>query len=149
MIQDKNETYAQLYEQAKALIDEKADRLANMANITALIHETFGHHWTGFYRVIGQELVLGPFQGPVACTRIAFDKGVCGNAWKQGKTIVVDDVHVYSGHIACSALSNAEIVVPVFQEGQVTGVLDIDSTQFAAFGSEDAMWLERIVALLA
>jgi GAF domain-containing protein len=148
MSADKNELYIQLFQNIEAVLDQKADEIANMANMAALIHDTLKPHWTGFYRVMGNQLILGPFQGPVACTRIAFDKGVCGNAWKQAKTILVDNVHEYPGHIACSALSNAEIVVPVIKNGVVTALLDVDSEHFAAFDATDEDWLEKIVKLL-
>lgn len=148
MSADKNELYIQLFQNIEAVLDQKADEIANMANIAALIHDALKPHWTGFYRVMGDQLILGPFQGPVACTRIAYDKGVCGNAWKQAQTILVDNVHEYPGHIACSVLSNAEIVVPVLKNGEVTAVLDVDSEQFAAFDATDAQWLEKILQLL-
>ena len=121
-----------------------------MANIAAMLHETFGFWWTGFYRVIPEsvQLVLGPFQGPVACTRIAFGKGVCGTAWERKGTVVVPDVHQFPGHIACSSASNSEIVVPVFRNEEVVAVLDIDSTDFNTFDDTDKEWLERIVSLL-
>ena len=121
-----------------------------MANIAAMLHETFGFWWTGFYRVDPEsaQLVLGPFQGPVACTRIAFGKGVCGTAWERRSTVVVPDVHQFPGHIACSSASNSEIVVPVFRDEEVVAVLDIDSTDFNTFDDTDKEWLERIVSLL-
>jgi GAF domain-containing protein len=120
-----------------------------MANVAALIHERFGFWWTGFYRVIGEELVLGPFQGPVACTRIRKGRGVCGTSWNENRTVIVPNVHEFPGHIACSSLSNSEIVVPVFDEcGNVTGVLDIDSRDFDTFDETDAEWLEKICRLI-
>lgn len=146
--ENKEEQYRYLYQCIESLIDPEADQIADMANICAAIHDSFSHHWVGFYRVIGDQLILGPFQGPVACTRIAYDKGVCGNAWKQAKTLIVDNVHEYPGHIACSSFSNSEIVVPVINDQEVKGVLDIDSTDYAAFDSTDAFWLEKIVQLL-
>ena len=145
---NKIEKYQLLYEQIKALLDKEKDEIANMANIAALIHETFKFWWTGFYRVIDNELVLGPFQGPVACTRIAYGKGVCGTSWKEAKTVVVKDVHEFPGHIACSSSSQSEIVVPIFKENQVVGVLDIDSEKLATFDEIDKEWLEKIVGLL-
>ncbi len=145
---NKIEKYQLLYEQIKALLDKEKDEIANMANIAALIHETFKFWWTGFYRVIDNELVLGPFQGPVACTRIAYGKGVCGTSWKEAKTVVVKDVHEFPGHIACSSASQSEIVVPIFKENQVVGVLDIDSEKLATFDEIDKEWLEKIVGLL-
>lgn len=145
---EKIEKYKLLYEQVKALIQTEKDEIANMSNIAAIIHETFKFWWTGFYRVINNELVLGPFQGPVACTRIAYGKGVCGTAWKEGKTIVVKDVHKFPGHIACSSASKSEIVVPIFKDNQVVAVLDIDSEKFATFDNIDKEWLEKIIDLV-
>ena len=145
---NKTGKYQLLYEQIKALLDKEKNEIANMANIAALIHETFKFWWTGFYRVIDNELVLGPFQGPVACTRIAYGKGVCGTSWKEAKTVVVKDVHEFPGHIACSSASQSEIVVPIFKENQVVGVLDIDSEKLATFDEIDKEWLEKIVGLL-
>ena len=145
---EKIEKYKLLYEQVKALIQTEKDEIANMSNIVAIIHETFKFWWTGFYRVAGNELVLGPFQGPVACTRIAYGKGVCGTSWQEEKTIVVEDVHEFPGHIACSSASKSEIVVPIFKENQVVGVLDIDSENLATFDNVDKEWLERIIDLV-
>ena len=142
------EKYKLLYEQVKAFIEKENDSIANMSNIAAIIHETFKFWWTGFYRVINNELVLGPFQGPVACTRIGYGKGVCGTAWKEGKTIVVENVHEFPGHIACSSVSKSEIVVPIFKDNQVVGVLDIDSENLATFDNIDKEWLERIINLV-
>ena len=119
-----------------------------MANTAALIHETFGFWWTGFYIVKDNQLVLGPFQGPVACTRIPFGKGVCGSAWKSQETIVVPDVEEFPGHIACSSLSRSEIVVPIFEGNDVKAVLDIDSKELSTFDETDRFWLEKIVRLL-
>ena len=144
---EKIEKYKLLYEQVKAFIEKENDSIANMSNIAAIIHETFKFWWTGFYRVINNELVLGPFQGPSACTRIGYGKGVCGTAWKEGKTIVVEDVHEFPGHIACSSASKSEIVVPIFKDNQVVGVLDIDSENLATFDNIDKEWLERIIEL--
>lgn len=145
---EKIEKYKLLYEQVKAFIEKENDSIANMSNIAAIIHETFKFWWTGFYRVINNELVLGPFQGPVACTRIGYGKGVCGTAWKEGKTIVVENVHEFPGHIACSSASKSEIVVPIFKDNQVVGVLDIDSENLATFDNIDKEWLERIIDLV-
>ena len=145
---NKTEKYQLLYEQIKALLNKEKDEIANMANVAALIHETFKFWWTGFYRVIDNELVLGPFQGPIACTRIAYGKGVCGTAWKEKQTIVVKNVHEFPGHIACSSASQSEIVVPIFKENQVVAVLDIDSEKLATFDDIDKEWLEEIVKLL-
>ena len=145
---NKTEKYELLCEQIKALIQNENDIIANMSNIAAVIHETFKFWWTGFYRVINNELVLGPFQGPVACTRITYGKGVCGTAWKEGKTIVVEDVHEFPGHIACSSASKSEIVVPIIKDNQVVAVLDIDSEKFATFDNIDKEWLEKITKLV-
>ena len=115
-----------------------------MANIAAALHEAFGFWWTGFYRVDGQQLVLGPFQGPIACTRIPFGRGVCGTAWQRGETVVVPNVHEFPGHIACSTASNSEIVVPIRRNGEIIAVLDIDSTEFNTFDATDRYYLEQI-----
>ena len=145
----KSERYEGLYHQIEAVLESEDDVIANMANISAMISGTFGFWWTGFYRVCGNHLVLGPFQGPMACTRIAFGKGVCGTAWKLGKTVIVPDVDAFPGHIACSSASRSEIVVPVFdREGKVSAVLDIDSSELDTFDEEDRHWLEKIVSLL-
>lgn len=142
----KEEKYALLYKQVRALVEGESDTIANMANIAAMIQETFRFWWTGFYRVAGEELVLGPFQGPLACSRIKFGRGVCGTAWKEHATQVVPDVELFPGHIACSSASRSEIVVPVFNAaGDVTAVLDIDSEQLAMFDDVDRLWLEKIV----
>lgn len=129
-------------------MDSNADIIANMANMAAMLHETFGFWWTGFYRVIGNELVLGPFQGPLACTRIAYGRGVCGTAWKERRTVVVPDVEQFPGHIACSAASRSEIVVPVVRNGEITAVLDIDSVRLDTFDQTDAEFLNRMVEML-
>lgn len=145
----KETQYSELLEEIRSVIQDEKDTVACMANVAALIHERFGFWWTGFYRVIDNELVLGPFQGPVACTRIRKGRGVCGTSWNEGRTIVVPNVHEFPGHIACSSLSNSEIVVPVFDEiRNVTGVLDIDSREFNTFDETDAKWLENICALI-
>ena len=144
----KEEKYALLYKQVVALVEGENDTVANMANIAAMIHETFGLWWTGFYRVIGDELVLGPFQGPLACSRIKFGRGVCGTAWKERTTQVVPDVELFPGHIACSSESRSEIVVPVVKDGEIIGVLDIDSEKLKTFDETDRMWLEKIAGLL-
>ena len=140
----KEERYEELLPRAKALLEGEDDLIARMANLAALLHSEFGFWWTGFYRVAGDVLVLGPFQGPVACTRIPFGKGVCGSAWKQGGTIVVPDVDAFPGHIACSSESRSEIVVPVFRDGAVCAVLDIDSREPATFDEVDAKYLEKM-----
>ena len=144
----KAEKYALLYKQIVALVEGENDSIANMANIAAMIHHTFGFWWTGFYRVMGDELVLGPFQGPLACSRIAYGRGVCGTAWKEQQTQVVPDVEQFPGHIACSSLSRSEIVVPVWSNGEIVAVLDIDSEHLAMFDTTDQEWLEKIVQLL-
>ena len=145
---NKTDKYETLYKQLQSLLSGETDQIANMANMAALIHETFGFWWTGFYIVKDEQLVLGPFQGPVACTRIPYGKGVCGTAWQRQETIVVPDVEEFPGHIACSSLSRSEIVVPIFSDGKVHAVLDIDSKELANFGDTDKEWLERIVELL-
>lgn len=145
---DKLEKYALLYKQIVALTEGEPDPIANMANIAAMIHSTFGFWWTGFYRVMDGELVLGPFQGPLACSRIKYGKGVCGTAWEQRATQVVEDVELFPGHIACSSLSKSEIVVPIWHEDEVCAVLDIDSERLATFDQTDKEWLEKIVELI-
>lgn len=152
----KSETYQTLLPQIEALMAGEKDMIAKMANICAALHEAFCFWWTGFYRVIdspdaqpaGKELVLGPFQGPVACMHIPFGRGVCGTAWQRAETVIVPNVHEFAGHIACSSASNSEIVVPVFSGGNIIAVLDIDSTGFAAFDETDRLYLEQIVQLL-
>ena len=144
----KNEKYELLYKQIAAVVAAESDAIANMANVASMLHQTFKFWWTGFYRVVGNELVLGPFQGPMACTRIAKGKGVCGTAWSEERTQVVEDVDKFPGHIACSSLSRSEIVVPVWRNNEVIGVLDIDSKHLATFDTTDQEWLERIVQLL-
>ena len=146
----KEDKYALLYAQIKSITEGEDDLIANMANVAAMIQETFGFWWTGFYRVIGNELVLGPFQGPLACSRIPFGKGVCGTAWKNAETVIVPDVDAFPGHIACSSASKSEIVVPVFgaDSASIIAVLDIDSASYATFDEADRIWLERIVSLL-
>ena len=144
----KEEKYRLLYKQIQALVEDECDTIANMANVAAMIHHTFGFWWTGFYRVIDGELVLGPFQGPLACSRIAYGRGVCGTAWKEHTTQVVPDVEKFPGHIACSSASKSEIVVPLIKEGEVTAVLDIDSEHLATFDDTDRHWLEKIAELI-
>lgn len=145
---DKHKRYSLLYKQIATLVEGESDPIARMANIAAMIHHTFHFWWTGFYRVVGEELILGPFQGPVACSRIAYGRGVCGTAWHKGCTLVVDDVEQFPGHIACSSLSRSEIVVPILHDGRVVAVLDIDSEHLATFDECDRQWLERITALI-
>ena len=143
----KEEKYQELLAQAAAVVAGETDLIANMANVAALIHETFGFWWTGFYRV-QTELVLGPFQGPLACTRIPYGKGVCGTAWEKNETVIVPNVHEFAGHIACSSESNSEIVVPLRHNGEVIAVLDIDSKEFNTFDEIDKKYLEQIAKLL-
>lgn len=145
---EKQQKYETLIEQVKAFAESERDEIALMANVAAIVHEAFHFWWTGFYRVAGQELVLGPFQGPVACTRIKFGRGVCGTAWKEKRTIVVDDVEEFPGHIACSSASRSEIVVPIFSNGEVIAELDIDSENLATFDETDKLYLEKIVEAL-
>ena len=144
----KEEKYALLYKQIAAVTESESDIIANMANVAAMIQHTFGFWWTGFYRVAGEELILGPFQGPLACSRIAYGRGVCGTAWKEACTQVVPDVEQFPGHIACSSASKSEIVVPLFKENEVVAVLDIDSEDLATFDKTDRLWLEKIVEIL-
>ena len=144
----KEEQYQEVLSQAKMILADESDLVANLANIAALIKETFHFFWVGFYRVIGDKLVLGPFQGPIACTRIAFGKGVCGTAWKRAETVIVPDVDAFPGHIACNSASRSEIVVPVKADGEVIAVLDIDSDRLGAFDEVDQRYLEQLVALL-
>ena len=143
----KEEKYQELLLQIRAVVEGESDPIANMANVASMLHETFGFWWTGFYRVLDGELVLGPFQGPLACTRIQKGRGVCGTAWERGETVIVPDVDAFPGHIACSSLSRSEIVVPVFQHGVVVAVLDIDSKELATFDEIDKKYLEEIVTL--
>ena len=145
----KQERYEALLPQIKAVVEDEPDLIANMANVAAMLHETFGFWWTGFYRVEGAELVLGPFQGPMACTRIRKGRGVCGTAWAEAATQVVPDVDKFPGHIACSSASRSEIVVPIFQEGKVLAVLDIDSERLNTFDETDRQNLEQIVKMLS
>lgn len=145
----KEELYQNLFPQIKSIVEDEKDTIANMANISACLYETFRFWWVGFYRVVGDELVLGPFQGPVACTRIRKGRGVCGTSWQREETVIVPDVDQFPGHIACSGASRSEIVVPVFHNGKVTAVLDIDSDVLDKFDDTDRLWLERIVSLLA
>lgn len=145
---NKTEKYQSLVPQIKALLEGEPDVVANLANVSAALKEQFGWLWTGFYLVKGQELVLGPFQGPVACTRIKYGRGVCGSSWEQARTLVVPDVEKFPGHIACSSLSRSEIVVPLIRNGVVVGVLDVDSEQLDHFDETDQQYLEEIVSLL-
>jgi L-methionine (R)-S-oxide reductase len=144
----KEEQYLALLPQLKGLLEGETDLVANLANLTAVLKTQFNHLWIGFYLVKGDELVLGPFQGPVACTRIAKGKGVCGTAWATGEIQVVPDVDLFPGHIACSSLSRSEIVLPFYREGQFIGVLDIDSEQLDTFDGVDAKYLAEMLALI-
>jgi len=144
----KEEIYQALLPQVEALITGEQDLVANLANIAAALREAFGFFWVGFYVVQGQELVLGPFQGPIACTRIAYGRGVCGTAWKEQKTQLVPDVEAFPGHIACSSASKSEIVVPAFQNGEVFLVLDVDSDKLDDFDAVDQRYLEALIGLL-
>ena len=144
----KEERYATLLPQIVALLEYETDEVARMANVAACLWETFRFWWVGFYRVKGDELVLGPFQGPLACMRIRYGRGVCGTAWAEERTIVVPDVEQFPGHIACSSASRSEIVVPVYKEGKVVAVLDIDSEHLATFDEVDQRWLEQLCAIL-
>ena len=145
----KEEQYKLLVSQIASLIDGEKDTIAVMSNVAAAIHQTMGFWWTGFYRVVGNDLVLGPFQGPVACMHIPYGKGVCGTAWQRGETIIVPDVEQFPGHIACSSESKSEIVVPVFGiDGKVIAVLDIDSEHLATFDDIDRKYLEDICKLI-
>ena len=141
----KEDIYNSLLPQIKALVGDEKDAIANLANITAALKQAFGFFWVGFYIVKKNELVLGPFQGPIACTRIAFGKGVCGTAWKERRTVIVPDVEQFPGHIACSSESKSEIVVPVFKNGKVAGVLDIDSDRLNTFDETDAKQLGELL----
>ncbi len=142
---NKQTQYERLLPQVKALCEGESDMIAKMANVSALLHQEFCFWWTGFYRVVDNELLLGPFQGPLACVHIGYGKGVCGTAWKEERTVVVPDVEEFPGHIACSSESRSEIVVPMRKDGQVVAVLDIDSRELGTFDDVDAHWLELMV----
>ncbi len=144
----KQEKYETLLPQLKGLLYGEEDLVANLANISAALKEQFNWLWVGFYLVKKDELVLGPFQGPVACTRIKKGRGVCGTSWAQEKSLIVDDVNLFPGHIACSSLSRSEIVIPVFAGNQVIGILDVDSESVAEFDDTDRLYLEQIVQLI-
>ncbi|MEC5145438.1 GAF domain-containing protein [Chitinophaga sp. 212800010-3] len=145
---DKAIQYQSLIPQIKGLLDGEPDLVANMANVAAALKEQFGWLWVGFYIVKGEELVLGPFQGPVACTRIRKGRGVCGTSWAQAATLIVPDVATFPGHIACSSLSQSEIVVPLIYNSEVKAILDVDSEHLAHFDATDQQYLEQIVALI-
>lgn len=144
----KEERYQELIPQIKSLITGESDQIANLANISAALNEQFGWMWVGFYLVKGEELVLGPFQGPVACTRIKKGRGVCGTAWAEQKTIIVPDVDAFSDHIACSSRSRSEIVIPMMSGDDIVGVFDIDSSELDTFDEIDQKYLEEIVRLI-
>lgn len=146
---DRKARYEALFPQIKALIEDETDEIANMANIAAALKETFGFFWVGFYLVKENQLVLGPFQGPIACTRIAFNRGVCGYCYTNRQTVIVPDVEQFPGHIACSSASKSEIVVPVFtSEGNIKAVLDVDSNVLADFSEVDRTYLEQLVSFM-
>lgn len=142
--ENKAEKYAQLLPQIEALVTGEPSLTANLANISAALRQTFGFFWVGFYLVDGKELVLGPFQGDIACTRIGFGKGVCGTSWEKRETIIVPNVDEFPGHIACSSASRSEIVVPIFEDGKVVAVLDVDSDQLNGFDQTDKAALEKL-----
>lgn len=144
----KQDQYASLIPQIKGLLEGESDLVANLANVAAALKEQFGWFWVGFYLVKGEELVLGPFQGPVACTRIRKGRGVCGSSWAQAQTLIVPDVEKFPGHIACSSLSKSEIVVPILRNGEVLGVLDVDSEELDQFDEQDQKYLEQIIELI-
>lgn len=144
----KEEQYQTLLPQIQALLEGETDLVANLANVSAALKEQFGWLWVGFYLVKNEELVLGPFQGPVACTRIKKGRGVCGSSWAKGETILVADVEKFPGHIACSSLSRSEIVLPLFKNGEVAGVLDVDSASLNTFDETDKKYLEKVISLI-
>ncbi|TDQ11982.1 GAF domain-containing protein [Pedobacter metabolipauper] len=144
----KEEQYRSIVPQIEALITGEHDQIANLANIAAALKEQFNWFWVGFYLVKEDELVLGPFQGPVACTRIKKGRGVCGASWQQADTIIVPDVDDFPGHIACASASRSEIVLPIFKDGEVIGVLDVDSEYLSHFDDVDALYLNKIISLL-
>lgn len=144
----KAEQYQSLIPQLKGLLEGETDLIANLANITGALKEQFNWFWVGFYLIKNNELVLGPFQGPVACTRIKKGKGVCGSSWENKETLIVPDVEKFPGHIACNSQSKSEIVIPVIRNGEVLGVLDVDSNVFAQFDSTDQYYLEKIISLI-
>ena len=145
---NKESHYQTLYNQAKSLVEGETNAIANMGNLCSLLYHELGFWWVGFYLVEEKELVLGPFHGPVACTRIGYGKGVCGSAWRDNITYVVPDVHQFEGHIACSAESNSEIVIPLQKDGKVVGVFDVDSKEFDHFDEIDKKYLNNILALI-
>lgn len=149
IIGTKEEQYEALLPQVQALLDGESDLIANLANIAAALKEQFGWLWVGFYLVKGDELVLGPFQGPIACTRIRKGRGVCGSSWAKAEVLIVPDVEKFPGHIACSSLSRSEIVLPLFKNGSVVGVLDVDSVELNSFDEIDRAYLQKILQLLS
>ena len=142
---NKEERYISLFPQIKSLIGGEIDLIANLANVSAALKEAFNFFWVGFYIVKNSQLVLGPFQGPIACTRIDYGKGICGTSWKDKKAIVVEDVNQFPGHIACSALSQSEIVIPIVKNNEVVAILDVDSEQLSHFDEIDEKYLSKIV----
>lgn len=144
----KQEKYESLIPQIRGLIYGEEDQVANLANIASALKYGLGFFWVGFYMVKGEQLVLGPFQGPIACTRINKGKGVCGTAWAEAKTLIVPDVEAFPGHIACSSASKSEIVLPIIKDGKVIGVLDVDSDQLNSFNEVDQKYLEQVVSLI-
>ena len=144
----KTEQYTALLPQIRALMEGETDGTANLANVAAALKEQFGWLWVGFYLVRNGELVVGPFQGPVACTRIRKGRGVCGTCWAEERTLIVPDVEAFPGHIACSSLSRSEIVVPIWAGDKIVGVLDADSVEFSTFDEEDRRWLEDVVKII-
>lgn len=144
----REEQYQNILPQIKALLEGESDTIANLANISAVLKEAFSFLWVGFYIVKGEQLVLGPFQGRIACTRINYGKGVCGTAWKENRTITVADVNTFAGHIACDSESRSEIVIPIQKQGKVVAVLDVDSEKEANFSEVDAKYLQEIVCIL-
>jgi L-methionine (R)-S-oxide reductase len=146
---DRGQIYSELLPQIEALVVDEPDLIANLANVAAVLKEAFGFFWVGFYLAKDGELVLGPFQGPLACTRIAFDSGVCGHAYTTAATVIVPDVDAFPGHIACSSAARSEIVVPIFDpRGRVAAVLDVDSDKLSDFDDRDAQGLESIAKIL-
>jgi GAF domain-containing protein len=145
----KEEQYKALLPQIKGLVEGETDLIANLANVAAALKEQFGWLWVGFYLVKGNELVLGPFQGPVACTRIRKGRGVCGSSWAKGEILIVPDVEKFPGHIACSSLSRSEIVIPLMENNEVVGVLDVDSTDLNTFDETDKNYLQQITKLVS
>ncbi|CDS91950.1 GAF domain-containing protein [Sphingobacterium faecium] len=145
----KKDQYIGLVPQIRGLVTGETNQIANLANIAAALKEQFNFFWVGFYLIEGEQLVLGPFQGPVACTRIQYGRGVCGTSWKENKTIIVPNVEEFPGHIACSSLSKSEIVIPIYQDNSIIGILDVDSDELNAFDEIDAQYLTEIVSLLS